>query len=107
MQHLTVQMNAKFSGSSSNRLESRRIKFDSSKAQKSMKIDQHPFTTNMLDAKGKAKVSLLNSTPYATTKKRCDMPNFVASSSLGHQISFVAKGCKMSRGNKVLTVLKY
>jgi len=37
-------------------IESRRIKFDSSKAQKPMKIDQHPFPTNMLDAKGKTKV---------------------------------------------------
>jgi len=34
-------------------IESRRIKFDNSKAQKPMKIDQHPFPTNMLDAKGK------------------------------------------------------
>jgi len=34
-------------------IESGRIKFDSSKAQKPMKIDQHPFPTNMLDAKGK------------------------------------------------------
>jgi len=37
-------------------IESRRIKFDCSKAQKPMKIDQHPFPTNMLDAKGKTKV---------------------------------------------------
>ena len=37
-------------------IESRRIKFDSSKAQKLMKIDQHPFPTNVLDAKGKTKV---------------------------------------------------
>ena len=37
-------------------IESGRIKFDSSKIQKPMKIDQHPFPTNMLDAKGKAKV---------------------------------------------------
>ena len=37
-------------------IESGRIKFDSSKTQKPMKIDQHPFPTNMLDAKGKAKV---------------------------------------------------
>ena len=37
-------------------IESRRIKFDSSKAQKPMKIDQHPFPTKMLDAKGKTKV---------------------------------------------------
>jgi len=37
-------------------IESRRIKFDNSKAQKPMKIDQHPFLTNMLDAKGKTKV---------------------------------------------------
>ena len=36
-------------------IESRRIKFDSSKAQKTMKIDQHPFPTNMLDATGKTK----------------------------------------------------
>ena len=37
-------------------IESERIKFDNSKAQKLMKIDQHPFSTNMLDAKGKTKV---------------------------------------------------
>jgi len=37
-------------------IESRRIKFDNSKAQKLMKIDQHPFPVNMLDAKGKTKV---------------------------------------------------
>jgi len=37
-------------------IESGRIEFDSSKAQKLMKIDQHPFPTNMLDAKGKTKV---------------------------------------------------
>jgi len=37
-------------------IESGRIKFDNSKAQKPMKIDQHPFLTNMLDAKGKTKV---------------------------------------------------
>jgi len=37
-------------------IESRRIKFDNSKAQKPMKIDQHPFPTNMLDARGKTKV---------------------------------------------------
>ena len=37
-------------------IESRRIKFDNSKAQKPMKIDQHPFLANMLDAKDKAKV---------------------------------------------------
>jgi len=37
-------------------IESGRMKFDSSKAQKPMKIDQHPFPTNMLDAKGKTKV---------------------------------------------------
>ena len=40
-------------------IESGRIKFDSSKAQKLMKIDQHPFPTNMLDAKGKTKVLTL------------------------------------------------
>jgi hypothetical protein len=37
-------------------IESGRIKFDNSKAQKPMKIDQHPLPTNMLDAKGKTKV---------------------------------------------------
>ena len=37
-------------------IESRRIKFDGSKTQKPMKIDQHLFPTNMLDAKGKTKV---------------------------------------------------
>ena len=37
-------------------IESGRIKFDSSKTHKPMKIDQRPFPTNMLDAKGKAKV---------------------------------------------------
>ena len=37
-------------------IESGRIKFDNSKAQKPMKIDQHPFPTNMLDAKGRTKV---------------------------------------------------
>jgi len=37
-------------------IESGRIKFDNYKAQKLMKIDQHPFPTNMLDAKGKTKV---------------------------------------------------
>ena len=37
-------------------IESGRIKFDSSKTQKPMKIDQHPFPTNMLDAKSKTKV---------------------------------------------------
>jgi len=37
-------------------IESGRIKFYNSKAQKPMKIDQHPFPTNMLDAKGKTKV---------------------------------------------------
>ena len=37
-------------------IESGRTKFDNSKAQKPMKIDQHPFPTNMLDAKGKTKV---------------------------------------------------
>ena len=31
-------------------IECGRIKFDSSKAQKPMKIDQHPIPTNMLDA---------------------------------------------------------
>jgi len=37
-------------------IEFGRIKFDSSKDQKMMKIDQHPFPTNMLDAKRKTKV---------------------------------------------------
>jgi len=37
-------------------IECGRIKFDSSKTHKPMKIDQHPFPTNMLDAKGKTKV---------------------------------------------------
>jgi len=37
-------------------IESGRIKFDSPKTQNPMKIDQHPFPTNMLDAKGKTKV---------------------------------------------------
>jgi len=37
-------------------IESGRIKFDNSKAQKPMKIDQHPFPTNMLDTNGKTKV---------------------------------------------------
>ena len=37
-------------------IESGRIKFDNSKAQKLMKIDQHPFPANMLDAKGKTEV---------------------------------------------------
>jgi hypothetical protein len=40
-------------------IESGRIKFDSSKTQKQMKIDQHPFPTNMLDAKGKTKILTL------------------------------------------------
>jgi len=37
-------------------IESGRIKFDNSKAQKPMKIDHDPFPINMLDAKGKTKV---------------------------------------------------
>jgi hypothetical protein len=37
-------------------IESRRIKFDNSKTQKPIKIDQHPFPANMLDAMGKTKV---------------------------------------------------
>ena len=37
-------------------IESGRIKFDNSKTQKPIKIDQHPFPANMLDAKGKTKV---------------------------------------------------
>jgi hypothetical protein len=40
-------------------IEYGRIKFDNSKVQKPMKIDQHPFPTNMLDAKGKTKVLIL------------------------------------------------
>ena len=37
-------------------IESRRIKFDNSKAQKLMKISQHPLPTIMLDAKVNSKV---------------------------------------------------
>jgi hypothetical protein len=37
-------------------IESRRIKFGNSKTQKPMKINQHLFPANMLDAKGKTKV---------------------------------------------------
>jgi hypothetical protein len=37
-------------------IESRRIKFGNSKTLKPIKIDQHPFPANMLDAKGKTKV---------------------------------------------------
>jgi hypothetical protein len=37
-------------------IESGRIKFGNSKTQKPMKIDQHPFLANMLDAKAKTKV---------------------------------------------------
>jgi hypothetical protein len=37
-------------------IESRIIKFGNSKNQKPMKIDQHPFPANMLDAKGKTNV---------------------------------------------------
>jgi hypothetical protein len=37
-------------------IESGRVKFGNSKIQKPMKIDQHPFLANMLDAKGKTKV---------------------------------------------------
>jgi len=37
-------------------IEYGRIKFDNSKAQRPMKIDQHPFPINVLDAKGKTKV---------------------------------------------------
>jgi len=40
-------------------IESERIKFDNSKAQKPMKIDQHPFPANMLDAKSKTKILTL------------------------------------------------
>jgi len=32
------------------------MKFGNSKAQKLMKIDQHPFSINMMDAKGKTEV---------------------------------------------------
>jgi len=56
-------------------IEFGRIKFDNSKAQKPMKIDQHPFPTNMLDAKGKTKVL----TSEATEKS--------ASVDLQHQIT--------------------
>jgi hypothetical protein len=37
-------------------IEFGRIKFGNSKTQKPMKIDQHPFPANVLDAKGKTKV---------------------------------------------------
>jgi hypothetical protein len=37
-------------------IESGRIKFGNFKTQKPMKIDQHPFPANVLDAKGKTKV---------------------------------------------------
>jgi hypothetical protein len=37
-------------------IESGRIKFDNYKTQKPIKIDQHPFPTNILDAKGKTNV---------------------------------------------------
>jgi hypothetical protein len=40
-------------------IESGRIKFDNSKTQKPIKINQHPFPANMLDAKGKTKVLTL------------------------------------------------
>ena len=57
MQHHTVQMSARCSGNSyKSAIESGRIKFGTSKAQKPMKIDQHPFPANMLEAKGKTKV---------------------------------------------------
>jgi len=49
-----------------------------------------------------AELALLNFTPYATPKKLCDKPNFVANGSWCHQTTFVAKGCKMSCGNKIL-----
>jgi ribosomal protein L25 (general stress protein Ctc) len=37
-------------------IETKRIKFGNSKTQKPIKIDQHPFPANMLDAMGKTKV---------------------------------------------------
>jgi hypothetical protein len=37
-------------------IESGRIKFGNSMIQKPMKIDQHPFPANMLDAEGKTMV---------------------------------------------------
>ena len=43
-------------------IESGRINFDNAKAQKPIKIDQHPFLANMLDAKGKTKVSTSEAT---------------------------------------------
>ena len=48
-------------------IESGRIKFDNSKAQKPMKIDQHPFPANLLDAKGKTKVITLETAKKNTS----------------------------------------
>jgi hypothetical protein len=57
MQLHTVQMSAKCSDNIYNRLLNLgEFKFGNSKTQKPMKIDQHPFPANMLDAKGKTKV---------------------------------------------------
>ena len=61
-------------------IESRRIKFDNSKAQKLMKIDQHPFPTNMLDAKEKTKVLT------------CEAAERSASVDPQHQITAKGKG---------------
>jgi len=56
MQHPTVKV---FKQQLQSAIASGRIKFDNSKAQNPMKIDQHPFPTNVLDAKGKTKVLTL------------------------------------------------
>jgi len=48
-------------------IETGRIKFDGSKTHKSMKTDQHPFPTNMLDAKGKTKVLTLGTAEKSTS----------------------------------------
>jgi hypothetical protein len=48
-------------------IESGRIKFGNSKTQKPMKIDQHPFLANVLDAKGKTKVLTSEATEKNTS----------------------------------------
>ena len=49
--------------------------------------------------------SLQTSNPCATTRKRCNRPNFVAKGSSYHEIAFVGNGCKKSRCNKNLQPL--
>ena len=67
MQLHTVQNECKvFRQQLQSAIESGRIKFGTSKVQKPMKIDQHPFPANMLEAKGKTKVL----TSEAAEKKR-------------------------------------